>query len=135
MNPADLFTKHLPSSIKIAQLVELFGCECRQGRSAAAPLLRPLDSAKGQGGQPSGGHLSAVEVACDDVEAHDIEILTHMRSQYEVDRLFPLLEAPRPGPTSRTGSRALKSRHKKMYGRRRPSAGRLVTIGNWQVSV
>ena len=47
MNPAELFTKHLPSSIKIAQLVKLFGCEYRQGRSAAAPLLRPLESAEG----------------------------------------------------------------------------------------
>ena len=41
VNPADLFTKHLPSSIKIAQLVKLFGCEHREGRSTAAPLLRP----------------------------------------------------------------------------------------------
>ena len=62
VSPADLFMTHLPSSINIAQLVKLFGCECRQGRSAAAPLLRPLDSAEGQGGQPSGGHLPAFEL-------------------------------------------------------------------------
>ena len=76
--PADLFTKHLPSSIKIAQLVKLFGCEYRQGRSAAAPLLRPLESAEGQGGPPSGGHLPAFEVECEEVEAHDLDILPHL---------------------------------------------------------
>ena len=98
VNPADLFTKHLPSSIKIAQLVKLFGCEYRQGRSAAAPLLRPLDFAKGQGGQPPGGHLPAFEVECEEFEAHDIKVLPHMCSEDEVDWLFPQLEAPGPGP-------------------------------------
>ena len=98
MNPADLFTKHLPSTIKIAQMVQLFGCEYRQGWSAVAPLLRSLDSGEGQGGQPSGGHLPAFEVACEEVEAHDIEVLPHMYSEYELERLFPRLEAPAPGP-------------------------------------
>ena len=27
VNPADLFTKHLPSSVQIGQLVKLFGCD------------------------------------------------------------------------------------------------------------
>ena len=40
--PADLFTKHLPSSIKIGQLVKLFWCECRECGSLTAPMLRPL---------------------------------------------------------------------------------------------
>ena len=31
VNPADLFTKHLPSKDKIHQLVKLFGCEYRSG--------------------------------------------------------------------------------------------------------
>ena len=31
VNPADLFTKHLPSKDKIHQLVGLFGCEYRSG--------------------------------------------------------------------------------------------------------
>ena len=35
VNPADLFTKHLPSSIKIAQIVKLFGCDYREGRLTA----------------------------------------------------------------------------------------------------
>ena len=39
VNPADLFTKHLPSREKVHQLLGLFGCEYRSGRAAAAPLL------------------------------------------------------------------------------------------------
>ena len=38
VNPDDLFTKHLPSREKVHQLLGLFGCECRSGRAAAAPL-------------------------------------------------------------------------------------------------
>ena len=103
VNPADLFTKHLPSSIKIAQLVKLFGCECRQGRSAAAPLLRPQESAEGQGGEPSGGHLPAFELR--EAEAHDIEVLPHLHSEGDLDRLFPMLRAPlRRRRVWRTGS-------------------------------
>ena len=98
VNPADLFTKHLPSSIKIAQLVKLFGCEYRQGRSAAAPLLRPLDSDEGQGGQPSSGYLPTFEVECEKAEAHDLDILPHLYSEADVDRLFPRLAAPAPAP-------------------------------------
>ena len=41
VNPADLFTKHLGSRDNVHQLVKLFGCEYRSGRSAAAPRLRP----------------------------------------------------------------------------------------------
>ena len=40
VNPADLFTKHLQSREKVHQLLGLFGCEYRTGRSEAAPLLR-----------------------------------------------------------------------------------------------
>ena len=98
MNPADVFTKHLPSSIKIVQLVKLFGCEYRQGRSAAAPLVRPLESTEGQSCQPSGGHLAGFEVECEEVEVHDPDILPHPCSEDEVERLFPRLEAPAPGP-------------------------------------
>ena len=42
-NPADLFTKHLPSRDKVHQLVRLFNCEYRDGRAASAPLLRPME--------------------------------------------------------------------------------------------
>ena len=39
-NPADLFTKHMDSSIKLSKLVEMYGCEFREGRAAAAPELK-----------------------------------------------------------------------------------------------
>ena len=39
-NPADLFTKHLESRMKIDQLVRVVVCEYRDGRAASAPALR-----------------------------------------------------------------------------------------------
>ena len=57
VNAADLFTKHLPSGDKIHQLVKLFGCEYRAGRSEAAPLLQSQGSSGGKGGQPATGHI------------------------------------------------------------------------------
>ena len=39
-NPADLFTKHLTNQDKIKSLLDLFGCRYRDGRAAAAPILR-----------------------------------------------------------------------------------------------
>ena len=40
VNPADLFTKHLTSRDPVNQLIELFDCEYREGRSATAPEHR-----------------------------------------------------------------------------------------------
>ena len=94
VNPADLFTKHFPSRDKIAQLVKLFGCEYREGRSAAAPMLRPQDPTGDQGGQSSGGHLPTFEVR--DAEIHDIDVLPHMHAEADLARLFPLLGALPP---------------------------------------
>ena len=53
VNPADLFTKHLPSREKVHQLLSFFGSEYREGRPAAAPLLRPHGSDSRQGGHPA----------------------------------------------------------------------------------
>ena len=39
VNPADLFTKHLPSREKLEQLIWLFGCACVEGRAAVARML------------------------------------------------------------------------------------------------
>ena len=94
VNPADLFTKHLPSSIKIAQLAKLFGCEYRSGRSAAAPMLRPQDVTGDEGGQSPETYLPTFEVR--DAEKHDLDTLTHMHGPDDVDRLFPILHAPPP---------------------------------------
>ena len=48
-NPADLFTKHLTSKDRIRDLLELFGCRYRDGRAAAAPVLRKgVGTSKGE---------------------------------------------------------------------------------------
>ncbi len=39
-NPADLFTKHIPTHDKVRQVTGLFGCRHESGRSTAAPTLR-----------------------------------------------------------------------------------------------
>jgi hypothetical protein len=39
-NPADLYTKHLPSREKLASLMRLYECEYREGRADSAPDLR-----------------------------------------------------------------------------------------------
>ena len=39
-NPADVYTKHLPSRDKLASLMKLYECEYREGRAASAPQLR-----------------------------------------------------------------------------------------------
>ena len=39
-NPADLFTKHLESAAKLAQLIGMFKCEFRTGRAASVPNLK-----------------------------------------------------------------------------------------------
>ncbi len=48
-NPADLFTKHLTSRDRVHSLLELFGCEYRGGRPAAAPKIRAgVGTSKGE---------------------------------------------------------------------------------------
>ena len=39
-NPADLSIKHLTSRDRIRSLLDLFGCKYKDGRAAAAPVLR-----------------------------------------------------------------------------------------------
>ena len=43
-NPADLFTKHLPSGQKIADLLALLNCASSSGRPSAAPSLKTASS-------------------------------------------------------------------------------------------
>ena len=92
VNPADLFTKHLPSREKVHQLLGLFGCEYREGRPAAAPLLRPHDD-----DDRTGGHSvvddDLIPAYFADIEAHDETRLPHMYSDDEIVRLFPTIEA------------------------------------------
>ena len=87
VSPVDLFTMHLPSKDKVHQLVQLFVCGYRTGRSEAAPLIRPQRSSGGKGGQPAARHLPTF-IACpavfamadgekDDQEPHDPSVLPH----------------------------------------------------------
>ena len=40
VNPADLFTKHLSSEVRVTELLRLFGCRFADGRAEGAPQLR-----------------------------------------------------------------------------------------------
>ena len=40
VNPADLFTKHVPSREKLGQLTRLFGCSFPEGRAESAPAMK-----------------------------------------------------------------------------------------------
>ena len=40
VNPADVFTKHMASREKLAQLMRLFGCRFPDGRASSAPTMR-----------------------------------------------------------------------------------------------
>ena len=75
-NPADLFTKHLPSKDKVHQLVRLFGCEYRDGRASAAPLLRPMEQ------------LDSVNVV------DDASVLPHLKPHDTIEQLYPRMVAP-----------------------------------------
>ena len=94
VNPADLFTKHLPSKEKVHQLLGLFGCEYRAGRAAAAPLLRPHDVDGRQGGQPvvDDSYLPTYTAARVD-QPHDVSRLPHKYPDDEISDLFPTIEA------------------------------------------
>ena len=99
VNPADLFTKHLPSREKVHQLLKLFGCEYRDGRAASAPHLRPMDATNRQGGQSSGDDPLPMFSAEIDAKVHDMNKLPHMHSRQEIEELFLTVRAE-PGPNS-----------------------------------
>ena len=94
VNPADLFTKHLPSREKAHQLLGLFGCEYRSGRAAAAPLLRPLEGAGQQGGHMAGiDPLPTFAAEVINNVPHDESRLPHMYPEDQIARLFPTIVA------------------------------------------
>ena len=93
VNPADLFTKHLASREKVHQLLGLFGCEYRQGRAQAAPLLRPMDSDDRQGGHSIEGDMLPAYSAEIEPELHDAGRLPHLHSEAEIAKMFPTIPA------------------------------------------
>ena len=96
VNPADLFTKHLPSKDKFHQLTALFGCEYREGRAATAPLLRPTTVTGQQGGHllDDDGHDTLPNFVLADAKPHDPNKLPHMYDDETIDEMFPRIEAP-----------------------------------------
>ena len=69
VNPADIFTKHLPSREKVHQLMSLFGCEYREGRAKSAPMLKKKTPMTSIDELPGG----------DDIEMHVIRDLDESR--------------------------------------------------------
>ena len=95
VNPADLFTKHLPSKDKIHQLTSLFGCEYREGRSATAPLLRP-NIEQQDGHLPDGENYDdpLPHFAIREAKVHDGNMLPHQYEKKDIEEMFPLITAP-----------------------------------------
>ena len=88
-NPADLFTKYLPSKEKLDSLVRLFGCEFRDGRAASAPQLRRVDDT-------IGNFMYAVDQfepgLSREAKLHDVELLPHHHAELQIQDLFPKAE-------------------------------------------
>ena len=77
-------------------MIGLFGCEYRAGRAASAPLLRPLDEEGREGGHSAIDPLPTFTTAVED-KPHDINVLPHMHSPSDMDKLFPTIAAaPEP---------------------------------------
>ena len=70
----------------------LFGCEYREGRAASAPLLRPHDVDGREGGHSTDEPLPTFVADIESIP-HDINVLPHMYSAKEIERLFPTIEA------------------------------------------
>ena len=80
MNPADLFTNQLTSRDRIAQLIVLFNCEYRDGRSIIAPELRPAA-------------IHAIQTEYDPdannkSPTHDPDVLPHLYDADDMDKLY-----------------------------------------------
>ena len=71
----------------------LFGCEYRDGRATSAPLLRPHGGDDREGGHSIDDELLPTFVADLHAAPHDINLLPHMHSTTDIDRLFPTIDA------------------------------------------
>ena len=91
VDPADLFTKNLPSKNKVHQLMGLFGCGCREGRAALPPLLRPHGVGGRKGGQSTDGDL--LPTFSLEGGLHDESLLPYLHSSTEIKRMFPEIQA------------------------------------------
>jgi len=85
-NPADLFTKHLVSRDKVAQLVCLIGCKFLEGRAASAPMTR-----RGESGRRTIADADANLLAGDRARMPHLEF---QGNQAAMDAEFPSLSVP-----------------------------------------
>ncbi len=100
-NPADLFTKHLPSRDKIAELVRLIGCRYEDGRPEAAPELRrermtrtTLGQSMQTCAQAFGEHdhdTAMVMELVGEAKCARAGLLPHQHSATEISELFPAM--------------------------------------------
>jgi hypothetical protein len=74
-NPADLFTKHLPSRGKIDQLVSLLGCRFDQGRPDAAPAMRRERMTQTTLGQAMGEKSRKCSDAFDGISDEEVDYI------------------------------------------------------------
>ncbi len=85
VNPADLFTKHLASSERVAMLVKLHGCSFASGRASSAPQTRTGQS----------GKRTIAEADLNAAEHEQAVIMPHLEFTREaLDVLYPSLMAP-----------------------------------------
>ena len=109
VNPADLFTKHLPSRDKVAQLLTLFNCRYADGRAETAPQLRKMNDGNepiltaevevgtvDRDGMNYPGVWSEGELV-PDAHSHNPDRLPHEYGD-DVPKYFPrAIAAPHPG--------------------------------------
>ena len=91
VNPADLFTKHLPSRENAHALTELFGCEFRTGRAVAAPQLSIVEVPT-HVEEDEGYDVQVVdeyEPNFTNMEPRDIGVLPRYYDDIEMIRRFP----------------------------------------------
>ncbi len=107
-NPADIFTKHSLTRDKLQSLTKLFDCYFRDGRAAAAPLLKKGDTKGVKIAEADLDHDQLLAVTDANAWAEGIldpegdrgdpseaPCMPHMvYSNDALDRLYPSLEAP-----------------------------------------
>jgi len=91
-NPADLLTKHSLSRERLRDLVKLFGCEYREGRASAAPMLRRTQSDKRTMAEAETEGLTA---GVNEDEELSRPVMPHkIFNEEELDKLYPAFNAP-----------------------------------------
>ena len=88
VNPADLFTKHMPTRDRLAQLARLFGCRYLDGRAAAAPAMREAAGGK----RTMASKDDAVMVAADETVVPHLFGDQHVMGSYPP---VPVADEPR----------------------------------------